>query len=95
MPIGNFTRVNLEAQACELSKAILAHLDELELLRDRCLAEFAAGTLDGNDFYAQDPTDKTNLLGSLDDWHAVYAGIKGGALPQLNYLRYINFLIGL
>lgn len=98
MPIGNFTKANIEAQASEILKNSLALFEAAEQLRSRCDAELAAGTFDSSDFYpVDDPkaqTDKANLLGALDDWHAVYQGIQGGVLPQANYLRYVSFLIG-
>jgi len=38
-------------------------------------------------------TDKANILGALDDMHAVSQAISGAALPTLNYMRYANFLL--
>jgi hypothetical protein len=95
MPLGNFTRPNIEAEACEIAKNILSLFDQAEKLRSRCAAELAAGTLDSPGFYQGDATDKANILGALDDMHTIHGAIGGAALPQLDYTRYINFLIGI
>lgn len=97
MTLGTFTRGSEETQAQARIKDILDAFDALSRMRDRMAAEFAAGTLDGPDFYpVGDPkaqADKANLLGALDDLHAVYLGLRGSPLPTLNYMRYANFLL--
>ena len=97
MTLGTFTRGSEETQAQARIKDILDAFEALSRMRDRMAAEFAAGTLDGPDFYPPgDPVaqkDKGNLLGALDDMHAVYQGLLGVPLPTLNYMRYASFLL--
>lgn len=97
MALGTFTRGSVETQAQARLKDILDAFGALERLRSRMAAELAAGTLDDSDFYptsnAQAQTDKANIMGALDDLHAVYRGLLGDALPTLDYMRYASFLL--
>jgi hypothetical protein len=99
MTIGNFTRQSLESRATALAELIIDSFNDIEKLRNRCAAELAAGTFEGADFYQGAPgtpnaISKGNVLGFLDDMHAVYMGLQGQQLSQLDYRRYLNFLIG-
>jgi hypothetical protein len=95
--LGNFTRQVVEARAGAIAETLITAFNQAEELRRRCAAELAAGTLDTAAFYGgtpADPTDKANVLGFLDDMHAVYQGMQGAVLPQVNYRRYLDFLTG-
>jgi hypothetical protein len=98
MAIGNFTRAGIEARASEQINAALQAMYNLEQLHGRVSAEFAAGTLDETDFYATDADDKANILGALDQAHAIYQWLVGKGLvsaPSGDPLSYAEFLIGL
>jgi hypothetical protein len=98
MPIGNFTRQTLEARATDQLNTAISALGNLANLDQRMKAEFAAGTLDGPDFYQGDPEDKANILGMLDQAAAVYAWIAGKgqvAPPSGDPMLYAQFVIGL
>ena len=101
MALGTFTRGSFEAQAAQIADRLIATLHDAQELRGRAVKELAAGTLDGTDFYATDPTDKANILGALDDMNSIGNAVltANGSLPALgagvDYLRYIGFLLGM
>jgi hypothetical protein len=98
--IGNFTRHNIETLASDRINTAIAALSELATMRARIDAEFAAGTLDGDDFYpAADPkaqTDKANILGAYDQAAATYAWLTGRGdvpAPTGDPMAYAKFVI--
>jgi hypothetical protein len=96
MTIGNFTRANLENTVSGLASDWIDLFNRAEKLRSRCAAELAAGTLDGADFYGSDAPDKANVLGALDDIHAVYQAVQNlQALPAKDYRLYLDHMIGI
>lgn len=100
MSLGGMTRERVEARAADQSNTILQALFNLASLRQRMVAENAAGNLDGPEWYQGAAADKTNVLGALDQWFAIAAwfddadhpdpGVAAGADP----LAYVRFLIG-
>lgn len=99
MTIGNFTRANVENTVSGMASDLIDLFNRFEKERARCGAELAAGTFDRADFYpASDPVataDKANLLGTLDDVHAVYMAVQGALLAQKSYRLYLDHLIGI
>jgi hypothetical protein len=101
MALGNFTRQYLESRAADRVGVALQALADLDALRNRTAAELAAGTLDTAEFYGSgaphDATDKANIVGALDQAHAIYQWLVGGGLvaaPAGDPLAYAKFLIG-
>jgi hypothetical protein len=98
MPLGNFTRANLEARAADRIGVALQALSDLDQLRGRVAAELAAGTLDKPEFYGSDALDKANIVGALDQAHAIYQWLTGKgnvAAPAGDPLTYAAFLVGI
>jgi hypothetical protein len=96
MTTDNFTKANLESTAVQIATDFLLLRDRAEKLRDRCAAELASGTLDLPAFYQGDVPGKSNILGMLDDIHAVYQAVQNSqTLPPKDYRLYLNHFIGI
>jgi hypothetical protein len=96
MTTDNFTKANLESTVGQIATDFLLLRDRAEKLRDRCAAELASGTLDLPAFYQGDPNGKSNILGTLDDLHAVYQAVQNTTpLPAKDYRLYLNHFIGI